>query len=102
MLERGTRLVQIYHRGWDAHRTTPENHQTQCRDIDQACYGLITDLEARGMLEDTLVIWGGEFGRTVYCQFGFDPNRLTFRHAGLEEKLVGVTQPARVVTELLA
>ena len=68
MLEKGVRFAQIYHRGWDAHYVTPENHTTQCRDIDQACYGLLTDLEQRGMLEDTLVIWGGEFGRTVYCQ----------------------------------
>ena len=68
MLEKGVRFAQIYHRGWDAHFVTPENHTTQCRDIDQACYGLLTDLEQRGMLEDTLVIWGGEFGRTVYCQ----------------------------------
>lgn len=68
MLERGVRFAQIYHRGWDAHFVTPENHTSQCRDIDRACYGLLTDLEQRGMLEDTLVIWGGEFGRTVYCQ----------------------------------
>ncbi|MET0413220.1 MAG: DUF1501 domain-containing protein [Polyangiaceae bacterium] len=68
MLERGVRFVQIYHRGWDAHLDTPANHSAQCRDIDQACYGLITDLKQRGLLEDTLVIWGGEFGRTVYCQ----------------------------------
>jgi hypothetical protein len=68
MLEKGVRFAQIYHRGWDAHFNTPENHTSQCRDIDQACYGLITDLKQRGLLEDTLVIWGGEFGRTVYCQ----------------------------------
>jgi uncharacterized protein DUF1501 len=68
MLEKGVRFAQIYHRGWDAHFNTPENHTTQCRDIDQACYGLITDLKQRGLLEDTLVIWGGEFGRTSYCQ----------------------------------
>lgn len=161
MLERGVRFVQIYHRGWDAHRSTPDNHIAQCRDIDRACYGLITDLKARGMLEDTLVIWGGEFRRTVYCQgpltledygrdhhprcftmwlagggtragivhgetdelrynvldgevplrdlhatilhlFGLDADRLTFRHAGLDEKLVGVLQPASVRAELLA
>jgi hypothetical protein len=68
MLEHGVRFVQIYHRGWDAHSGTPENHTSQCLDIDQACFGLITDLKQRGLLEDTLVIWGGEFGRTVYCQ----------------------------------
>ena len=161
MLESGIRFVQIYHRGWDAHLDTPGNHTLQCADVDQACYGLITDLEARGLLEDTLVIWGGEFGRTVYCQggltrdnygrdhharcfsmwlagggvrpgivhgvtddfgynvvdgevplrdlhatilhlFGLDPERLTFRNAGLEEKLIGIGDPARVVSELLA
>ncbi len=161
MLEKGVRFVQIYHRGWDAHLGTPANHRLQCQDIDQACYGLLTDLEQRGLLEDTLVIWGGEFGRTVYCQgeltresygrdhhpycftmwlagggvragivhgetddfsfnvasgevplrdlhatilhlFGLNPNRLTYLHDGLPEKLTGVGGPARVVTELLA
>lgn len=68
MLEKGVRFAQVFHRGWDAHLATPENHVAQCRDIDRACYGLLTDLGQRGMLEDTLVIWGGEFGRTVYCQ----------------------------------
>jgi hypothetical protein len=161
MLEKGVRFVQIYHRGWDAHYATPTNHTNQCHDIDQACFGLITDLQQRGLLEDTLVIWGGEFGRTVYCQgdltredygrdhhphcftmwlagggarpgivhgetddfgfnvvsgevplrdlhatvlhlFGLDPQRLTYLHEGLDEKLVGVGAPANVVTELLA
>jgi hypothetical protein len=161
MLEKGVRFAQVYHRGWDAHYVTAENHTTQCRDIDQACYGLITDLKQRGLLEDTLVIWGGEFGRTVYCQgeltlenygrdhhprcftmwmagggarpgivygetddfsynvvdrevplrdfhatvlnlFGLDPQRLSFFHAGLSERLVGVGDPARVVTDLIA
>jgi len=160
MLEQGVRFVQIYHRGWDAHVATPENHTLQCRDIDQACHGLIKDLESRGMLQDTLVIWGGEFGRTVYCQgdltrddygrdhhprcfslwlagggirpglvygetddfsynvvdrevplrdlhatilhlFGLDPQRLTFTHTGLPERLTGVGAPARVVTDLI-
>jgi len=68
MLEKGVRFVQIYHRGWDAHSATPANHTAQCKDVDQACFGLITDLKQRGLLDDTLVIWGGEFGRTVYCQ----------------------------------
>lgn len=161
MLENGVRFAQIYHRGWDAHTETPANHTSQCRDIDQACYGLITDLKQRGLLEDTLVIWGGEFGRTVYCQgdltldnygrdhhsrcfsmwlagggvrpgivygetddfsynvvegevklrdlhatilhlFGLDPDRLTFPHAGLAEKLTGVGVPAQVVFDLIA
>jgi hypothetical protein len=68
LVERGTRFVQVFHRGWDAHSKTPEVLRLQCKDIDQACYGLINDLKQRGMLEDTLVIWGGEFGRTVYSQ----------------------------------
>jgi hypothetical protein len=68
MLEKGVRFVQIYHRGWDAHDATPTNHQVQCKDVDQASFGLVSDLKQRGLLDDTLVIWGGEFGRTVYCQ----------------------------------
>jgi hypothetical protein len=68
MLEQGVRFVQVYHRGWDAHYDLPSNHPVQCADVDQACYGLVQDLKQRGLLEDTLVIWGGEFGRTVYCQ----------------------------------
>jgi uncharacterized protein (DUF1501 family) len=68
LLERGTRFVQVFHRGWDVHSKAPEGLRAQCGDIDQGCYGLITDLKQRGMLEDTLVIWGGEFGRTVYSQ----------------------------------
>lgn len=68
MVERGVRFVQLYHRGWDNHGNLPSNIPKQCRDIDQAQAGLITDLEQRGLLEDTLVVWGGEFGRTVYSQ----------------------------------
>ena len=68
LAERGVRNIQIFHRGWDAHGGLPREHESQCRDIDQACYALLTDLRQRGMLDDTLVVWGGEFGRTVYCQ----------------------------------
>jgi hypothetical protein len=68
LLERGVRFVQIFHRGWDQHGNLPRDLPSQCMDVDQGCYGLIQDLKRRGMLEDTLVIWGGEFGRTVYCQ----------------------------------
>lgn len=68
LLERGTRFVQIFHRGWDQHATLPRDIRTQCFDVDQACYALIQDLKMRGMLEDTLVVWGGEFGRTTYSQ----------------------------------
>ena len=70
MLERGVRFVQLYHRGWDQHGGLPSNIPKQCRDIDQPQAALIHDLKQRGMLEDTLVIWGGEFGRTVYGQGG--------------------------------
>jgi uncharacterized protein (DUF1501 family) len=68
LLERGVRFVQIFHRGWDQHGDLPRDLAAQCKDVDQACYGLIQDLKQRGMLDDTLVIWGGEFGRTIYCQ----------------------------------
>ena len=68
LAERGVRFVQLFHRGWDQHNQLPKNIALQCRDIDQACAALIQDLKERGLLEDTLVVWGGEFGRTVYCQ----------------------------------
>ncbi|MDC0369390.1 DUF1501 domain-containing protein [Opitutales bacterium] len=68
MAQRGVRNIQIFHRGWDSHGGLPAQHGSQCKDIDQACYGLITDLKRQGMLDDTLVVWGGEFGRTNYCQ----------------------------------
>jgi hypothetical protein len=68
MAERGVRFIQIFHRGWDQHFNLTADLPNQCKDVDQACYALITDLKQRGMLDDTLVVWGGEFGRTVYCQ----------------------------------
>ena len=68
LAERNVRFVQIYHRGWDVHREVPQVMPSQCKDVDQGCWGLVQDLKQRGLLEDTLVIWGGEFGRTVYCQ----------------------------------
>ncbi|MBK1832992.1 DUF1501 domain-containing protein [Roseibacillus ishigakijimensis] len=68
LLERGVKFVQVFHRGWDQHGSLPQHLPDQCRDIDQGCAALITDLKRRGMLEDTLVIWGGEFGRTIYSQ----------------------------------
>ena len=68
LVERGVRVVQILHREWDQHENLPRDLSLQCRDMDQACKGLLLDLKQRGMLEDTLVVWGGEFGRTVYCQ----------------------------------
>ncbi len=68
MAERGVRFTQIFHRGWDQHGALPKDLPNQCRDVDQPSAGLLTDLRQRGMLDDTLVIWGGEFGRTIYCQ----------------------------------
>ena len=68
MAERGVRFVQLFHRGWDQHTRLPAQIAGQCRDTDRASAALITDLKLRGLLDDTLVVWGGEFGRTVYCQ----------------------------------
>src|SRR5580698_6700738 len=68
LAERGVRVVQILHRGWDQHGSLPAAIRLQSGDVDQACAALIKDLKQRGMLEDTLVVWGGEFGRTVYSQ----------------------------------
>ncbi len=68
MAERGVRFTQIFHRGWDQHNRIPKDLPGQCRDVDQPSAGLLTDLQQRGMLDDTLVVWGGEFGRTTYCQ----------------------------------
>jgi hypothetical protein len=68
LCERGVRFVQLFHRGWDQHVHLPEQIVLQARDTDQASGALVADLKQRGLLDDTLVIWGGEFGRTVYCQ----------------------------------
>src|ERR1019366_7160942 len=68
MAERGVRFIQLYHRGWDHHLNLPARIPEQTRLVDQASGALIQDLKERGLLEDTLVIWGGEFGRTAYCQ----------------------------------
>ncbi|WLD11136.1 DUF1501 domain-containing protein [Planctellipticum variicoloris] len=70
MVERGVRFVQVYHNNWDHHGNLVGRMKDQTADVDQACYGLITDLKQRGMLDDTLIIWGGEFGRTIYSQGG--------------------------------
>ncbi len=68
LVERGVRFVQLYMRGWDVHFELPEILPAQCKDVDQALYGLVQDLKQRGLLDDTLVVWGGEFGRTIYSQ----------------------------------
>jgi hypothetical protein len=70
MIERGVRFVQIYHNNWDTHSNVAGRLPMQCKDVDQACYGLIQDLRQRGLLDSTLVVWGGEFGRTIYSQGG--------------------------------
>ena len=68
LVERGVRFVQLFHRGWDQHRGLPQQLPKQCADTDQASAALVEDLDRRGLLDETLVVWGGEFGRTVYCQ----------------------------------
>ena len=68
LAERGVRFIQLYHMGWDQHSDLPDQIRAQCRDTDQPSAALIKDLKQRGLLDDTLVIWGGEFGRTVYSQ----------------------------------
>lgn len=68
LAERDVRFIQLYHRGWDQHNNLPRDIELQCKGVDQASAALIKDLKQRGMLDETLVIWGGEFGRTVYCQ----------------------------------
>jgi hypothetical protein len=160
MVERGVRFVQIYHNNWDTHSNVAGRLPDQCRDVDQACWGLVQDLKQRGLFDETLVIWGGEFGRTIYSQgglsaqnygrdhhprcftmwmagggfkggtvygetddfsynivkdpvhirdfhatvlqqLGFDHERFTVKHQGLDHRLTGVL-PARVISELLA
>ena len=68
LAEKGVRFIQLYHQGWDQHGNLPGAIRQQCKETDQASAALIMDLKQRGMLEDTLVVWGGEFGRTNYCQ----------------------------------
>ncbi len=160
MVERGVRFVQIYHNNWDTHSNVAGRLPMQCKDVDQPCHALIQDLKQRGMLDETIVIWGGEFGRTIYSQgglskqnygrdhhprcftmwmagggfkggtvlgetddfsynitkdpvhvrdfhatvlhqLGFDNERFTYRHQGLDMKLTGV-EPAHVVKQVLA
>ncbi len=74
LAERGVRFIQLFHPGWDQHGGLPGGIRNQCRETDQASAALVKDLKRRGLLEDTLVIWGGEFGRTAYCQGQLAPN----------------------------
>ena len=159
MVERGVRFVQVYINNWDTHADVGGRMPGLCKDIDQACYGLVQDLKARGLLDETLIVWGGEFGRTVYSQgglsrenygrdhhprcftmwmagggsrpgqiygetddfsynivkdpvhirdfhatvlhlMGFDHERFSYRHLGLDQRLTGV-EHARVIPDLL-
>ncbi|MEM9328837.1 MAG: DUF1501 domain-containing protein, partial [Bacteroidota bacterium] len=74
LAENGVRFIQLYHQGWDQHGNLPNEMSQQALDVDQASAALVLDLKQRGMLDDTLVIWGGEFGRTNYCQGRFSPD----------------------------
>ena len=74
LLEKGVKFVQLYHQGWDQHGRLPRGIARQCQDTDQATAALVKDLKRRGLLEDTLIVWGGEFGRTVYSQGKLTPN----------------------------
>jgi len=82
MAESGVRFIQLYHRGWDQHYNLPSDLRLQCGDIDQPCAALISDLKQRGMLEDTLIVWGGEFGRTTYSQGKLEPTNHGRDHHG--------------------
>src|SRR5690606_26783500 len=68
LAERDVRFIQLFHMGWDQHDNLPDHLTKQCRDTDQPTAALLRDLKQRGLLHDTLVVWGGEFGRTAYCQ----------------------------------
>lgn len=82
MAERGVRFIQLYHRGWDQHGALPKRIREQTKDTDQPSAALVKDLKQRGMLDDTLVIWGGEFGRTVYSQGKIEPDNYGRDHHG--------------------
>jgi len=82
MAERGVRFIQLYHRGWDQHNNLPRRIREQCQDTDQPSAALVKDLKQRGMLEDTLVVWGGEFGRTVYSQGKIEKDNYGRDHHG--------------------
>ncbi len=101
MVERGVRFVQLYHRGWDNHGNLPSNIPKQCSDIDQPQAALVTDLKRLGLLDDTLVIWGGEFGRTVYSQGSLQDDYGRDHHGRCFTMWMagGGTQPGAVVGE---
>ncbi len=74
LAERDVRFIQLFHRGWDNHSRLPTEHPKVCKEVDQGSAALVTDLKQRGLLDDTLIVWGGEFGRTVYSQGKLDGN----------------------------
>jgi len=80
LAEKDVRFIQLYHPGWDQHGGLPGGIRRQCKETDQASAALVADLKQRGMLKDTLVIWGGEFGRTNYCQGKFNANNFGRDH----------------------
>jgi uncharacterized protein (DUF1501 family) len=82
LAERGVRFIQLYHRGWDHHGGLTQKIPILARDVDQASAALVTDLKQRGMLDETLVVWGGEFGRTVYAQGGANYDNYGRDHHG--------------------
>ncbi len=82
MAERGVGFIQLYHRGWDQHGNLPKRIREQCKDTDQPSAALVRDLKQRGMLDETLVVWGGEFGRTIYSQGRIEPDNYGRDHHG--------------------
>jgi hypothetical protein len=80
LAEKGVQFIQLYHQGWDQHGNLPGGIKTQCRETDQSSAALVNDLKRRGMLDDTLVVWGGEFGRTNYCQGKLTPGNFGRDH----------------------
>ena len=82
MAERGVRFIQLYHRGWDQHYNLPSDLRLQCRDVDRPAAALMRDLKQRGLLDETLVVWGGEFGRTTYSQGTPEPTNYGRDHHG--------------------
>jgi hypothetical protein len=82
MIERDVRTIQLFHRGWDQHYNLPSDLRLQCRDVDQPCAAFVRDLKQRGLLDDTLIVWGGEFGRTTYSQGKLETNNYGRDHHG--------------------
>jgi hypothetical protein len=80
LAEKDVRFIQLYHKGWDQHGSLPGGIKKQCAETDRASYALVADLKQRGLLKDTLVIWGGEFGRTNYCQGKFNKDNFGRDH----------------------